>query len=148
MKIGATQPQIEAVARAIRDKGIEPLILPGEDRTAIGIPATLSSDQRTNIEAVLASLDGVSKIVQTSRPFKLASREFHPADTIVQVRDVKIGGESPFVVMAGPCSIESYEQFSSSAKIVKASGATILRGGAFKPPERRPIPSKDSLVKA
>ena len=133
MKLGATEPQIQAVAQAIRERGFEPLVLPGEDRTAIGIPSTLTGDERANIEAVIGTLDGVSKIVQTSRPFKLASREFHPVDSVVSVKDVRIGAGAPFVVMGGPCSIESYEQFSVAAGIVKRSGASVLRGGAFKP---------------
>jgi 3-deoxy-7-phosphoheptulonate synthase len=132
MQIGATPEQIDAVAEAIRGKGHEPLVMPGQDRVAIGIPASLSNDQREDITAVLGTIEGVSKITHTSHPYKLASREFHRADTCVDVRGVKIGGGN-FVVMGGPCSVESYEQFSSAAKIVKQSGATILRGGAFKP---------------
>jgi 3-deoxy-7-phosphoheptulonate synthase len=77
-------------------------------------------------------MEGVSKITQTSRPYKLASREFHRTNTVVMVKNVTIGG-GQFVVMGGPCSVESYEQFSAAAAIVKKSGATILRGGAFKP---------------
>jgi 3-deoxy-7-phosphoheptulonate synthase len=132
MQMGATPEQIEAVAASIRSRGIDPLVLPGEDRTAIGIPASLSSDARTDIEAQIAAMDGVSKVTQTSHPYKLASREFHREDTLVTVGDVVIGG-GDFVVMGGPCSIESYEQFSSAALIVKSAGAQILRGGAFKP---------------
>lgn len=132
MQLHAPQEQIEAVAGAIRARGFEPLVLPGEDRTAIGIPASLDASQRTDIEALVGVMPGVSKITQTSRPYKLASREFQKHDTIVDVKGVKIGGGS-FVVMGGPCSVESYEQFSEAARIVKQSGAQILRGGAFKP---------------
>ena len=132
MQMGATPEQIEAVAASIRSRGIDPLVLPGEDRTAIGIPASLSSDARTDIEAQIAAMDGVSKVTQTSHPYKLASREFHREDTLVTVGDIVIGG-GDFIVMGGPCSIESYEQFSSAALIVKSAGAQILRGGAFKP---------------
>jgi 3-deoxy-7-phosphoheptulonate synthase len=77
-------------------------------------------------------MDGVSKVTQTSRPYKLASREVHREDTIVKVKDLTIGGGS-FVIMGGPCSVESYEQFEEAARVVKETGATILRGGAFKP---------------
>lgn len=132
MKLGATPEQIQAVADAIRQHGVEPLVLPGEDRVAIGIPASLSNDQKTNIEAQLGAMEEVSKVTQTSRPYKLASREFHPLDTVVSVGASKIGPGN-FAVMGGPCSIESYEQFSEAGQLVKASGATILRGGAFKP---------------
>jgi 3-deoxy-7-phosphoheptulonate synthase len=132
MQIGATAEQIDAVASAIRARGFAPLVLPGEDRTAIGIPSSLSNDERVDLEAQLAAFDAVSKITQTSRPYKLASREAHPENTVVRVRDVAIGG-GEFVVMGGPCSVESLEQFRASAEVVKASGATVLRGGAFKP---------------
>ena len=132
MQFGATQEQIDSVADAIRNKGFEPLVLPGQDRVAIGIPASLDNDQRTDLTAMLGVIEGVSKITHTSHPYKLASREFHRADTIINVKGVLIGGGS-FVVMGGPCSVESYTQFSTAAKNVKASGATILRGGAFKP---------------
>ncbi len=132
MAMGATSEQIEAVAEAIRAKGFDPLVLPGQDRTAIGIPATLSADQRVDIETFLSNLEGVSKVTQTSRPYKLASREAHRENTVVKFRDVSVGDGS-FVIMAGPCSIESYDQFLRSAQMVKANGANVLRGGAFKP---------------
>jgi 3-deoxy-7-phosphoheptulonate synthase len=80
----------------------------------------------------LELLPGVSEVVIISKPYKLASREFHPEATIVQVGDTCIGGPDP-VIMAGPCSVEDEEQMVSTAKAVKAAGATILRGGAFKP---------------
>jgi len=132
MKLGASESEIDAVAEAIRRKGIEPLILPGGDRLAIGIPAALTNDQKMDLEAQMGAFPQVSKVTQTSSPYKLASREFHPAETIVTVRDVSIGA-GHFVVMGGPCSIESFEQFDEAARVVKAAGATILRGGAFKP---------------
>ncbi|MDR3689374.1 MAG: 3-deoxy-7-phosphoheptulonate synthase [Fimbriimonas sp.] len=132
MRVGATQEQIDSVADAIRARGLEPLVMPGQDRVAIGIPASLGNDQRTDLTAVVGVIEGVSKITETSHPYKLASREFHRDDTCVEVKGVRIGGGS-FVVMGGPCSVESYDQFSTAAKIVKSSGATILRGGAFKP---------------
>ncbi len=132
MKLGATESQIEAVAQAIRSRGVEPLVLPGEDRTAVGVPASLSVDQRTDLEAALGAMPEVAKVTQTSHPYKLASREFHPQDTMVEVRGTTIG-PGRFVVMGGPCSVESYEGFRQAADAVKAAGATILRGGAFKP---------------
>lgn len=132
MQIGATEAQIEAVASFIRDRGFEPLVLPGEGRTAIGIPASLNNDQRTNIAAQISAMEGVSKVTQTSHPYKLASREYKHENTIIKVKDVEIGGDS-FVVMGGPCSVESHEQFEAAAEVVKKAGATILRGGAFKP---------------
>lgn len=132
MQIGAAAEQIEAVAQHIREHGVEPLVMPGEGRTAIGIPASLSSDQRTNFEVRISAMDGVSKVTQTSHPYKLASREFQKQSTTFAVKGVEIGGKE-FTVMGGPCSVESYEQFSSAARFVKEAGAKILRGGAFKP---------------
>ncbi len=132
MQFGATQAQIDAVCDAIRQHHVEPLVLPGEDRLAIGIPAALTSDQRDHIEAALNALEGVSKITQTSRPYKLASLEFHRAKTVVDIKGVKIG-PGYFTIFAGPCSIESYEQLLQCAKLVKAAGGKVLRGGAFKP---------------
>jgi len=132
MQLGARQDQIDAVTEVIRSRGVEPLVLPGEDRLAIGIPASLNNDQRTDLEAQIGGMEGVSKVTQTSQPYKLASREFHREDTVVDVKGVKIGGGS-FVVMGGPCSVESLDQFAEAARLVKESGATVLRGGAFKP---------------
>ena len=132
MQVGATPEQIEAVADAIRQQGLEPLVLPGEDRTAIGVPSALSSDQRSTLENVIGALEGVNKITQTSRPYKLASTEFHREKTTIEVKGVKIGPGN-FVVMGGPCSVESVEQFRDAARIVKEAGGQVLRGGAFKP---------------
>lgn len=132
MQFGATQQQIDNVCEVIRARGFDPLVLPGEDRLAIGIPAALNQEQRDALEASIGALDGVSKITQTSRPYKLASLEYHRDRTIVNVKGVRIGG-GHFVVMGGPCSVESYEQFSAAATVVKAAGAQVLRGGAFKP---------------
>ena len=132
MQVGASAEQIEAVAEAIRQQGLEPLVLPGEDRTAIGVPSSLTSDQRATLETVIGALEGVNKITQTSRPYKLASTEFHRDKTIVEVKGVRIG-HGHFVVMGGPCSIESPDQFRQSAEIIKSAGGTVIRGGAFKP---------------
>ncbi len=132
MHVGASPNQIEAVAEAIRQVGASPLVLPGENRTAIGVPAELSSDQREALESIIGALEGVNKITQTSRPYKLASTEYQREKTVIDVKGVKIG-QGHFVVMGGPCSVESLDQFREAAQIVKESGSTILRGGAFKP---------------
>ncbi len=132
MQLGAGQAQIDTVCEIIRRHGAEPLVMPGEDRLAIGVPAALDQDKRISLETALGLVEGVSKVTQTSSPYKLASREFHPSATVVEVKGVEIGG-GKFVVMGGPCSVESYDQFRASADMVKQAGATILRGGAFKP---------------
>ncbi|MBX3111965.1 MAG: 3-deoxy-7-phosphoheptulonate synthase [Fimbriimonadaceae bacterium] len=132
MQIGASQAQIDTVCALIRRHGAEPLVLPGEDRLAVGVPAALTQDQRISLESALGLVEGVSKVTQTSSPYKLASKEFHTGATEVEVKGVRIGGDT-FVVMGGPCSVESYDQFRASAEMVKSAGAHILRGGAFKP---------------
>jgi 3-deoxy-7-phosphoheptulonate synthase len=132
MQLGASQEQIDQVCEAIREQGLSPLVLPGEDRTAIGIPSALRSDQRATLEAVLGSLEGVSKVTQTSRPYKLASMEWQREKTVIEVKGLRIG-PGHFTIMGGPCSIESYEQFAEAGALVKAAGASVLRGGAFKP---------------
>lgn len=132
MKIGATDAQIEQVCEIIRSRGVELLVLPGEPRRAVGIPGILSPDQRIDLESVLGRLEFVSKVTQTSSPFKLAGLEFHPERTVVPVGGATFG-PGWFTMIGGPCSVESYEQFRRAADIVKTSGATVLRGGAFKP---------------
>ena len=132
MQLGATQAQIEAVCQVLRTNKVEPLVMPGEDRVAIGVPSALTQDMRDHIEAALGQIEGVSKVTQTSRPYKLASMEFRRQKTTVKIKNVEIGPGN-FVVMGGPCSVESYDQFAECAQIVQRSGATILRGGAFKP---------------
>ena len=132
MQVGAPEAQVDAVAAAIRELGIEPLVMPGENRVAIGIPASLSSDQRAALEGAVSRLKGVSQVIQTSQPYKLASIEWHRDPTVVNVKGVEIG-PGKFVVMGGPCSVESYEQYRATADLVKSTGAKVLRGGAFKP---------------
>jgi 3-deoxy-7-phosphoheptulonate synthase len=129
MKRGATQKEIDAVVARIQEFGITPVPLPGAERMAIG---TFGSTSRAAAEAV-ESLPGVSEVVPVSRPFKLASREVIPKDTLVQIGNVVLGGSAPVAIMAGPCSVESRDQTLATARAVRAAGASVLRGGAFKP---------------
>lgn len=132
MQYGASEAQIDAVCSVIKDRGFDPLVMPGEDRLAIGVPASLSIEDREFLESAIGSIEGVSKVTQTSSPYKLASIEFHRDRTKVTAGSVTVG-DGTFTVMAGPCSVESYDQFRMAADMVKKSGATVLRGGAFKP---------------
>ncbi|MEQ1934097.1 MAG: 3-deoxy-7-phosphoheptulonate synthase, partial [Fimbriimonadaceae bacterium] len=132
MQFGATDSQVGAVCEAIRQSKLEPQVLPG-DRIAIGIPSSVPAEIRDELAGILSSLDAVSKVTHVSRPYKLASMEWQRAKTEVSVSPTVKVGPNTFTVMAGPCSIESMEQFETCAKIVKESGATIIRGGAFKP---------------
>ena len=129
MKRGASQREIEAVVARIQEFGITPIPLPGQERMAIG---TFGTTSRAAAEAV-ESLPGVAEVVPVSRPFKLASREVIPEDTVVLIGSVPVGAGAPLAFMAGPCSVESRDQTLQTARAVRAAGATILRGGAFKP---------------
>lgn len=131
MQFGASEAQIQGVCDAISQAGLEPLKLPG-DRMAIGIPKAVPSEIREDLSGILSGLDGVSKVTHVSRPYKLASMEWQRGKTRVVVKGVEIGPDT-FTVMAGPCSIENPDQFEASAKIVKEAGASVIRGGAFKP---------------
>lgn len=132
MKREATEAQIQAVCEAIHEHGLQALVLPGGQRVAIGIPSAIPPELRPVLDQHLSAMDGVDQVIHITRPYKLASRDFHPHDTVVRVGRVEIGG-GRFVVMAGPCAVESYEQLSEAARAVKAAGAQILRAGAYKP---------------
>lgn len=132
MKAGATADDIKGVIRMIEESGMQALNLPGGDRTVIGVASSITPDLREPLTETMLSLPGVDHVAQVSRTYKLTSREFHAADTIVHVKGIPIGGKE-VVAMAGPCAIESREQLLDAAKAVKAAGGRILRGGAYKP---------------
>ena len=119
---------LENVRQRIEGRGLRAQINLGEERAVIGVMGSIPPDFKDEMEL----MNGVSEVVMVSKPYKLASKEFHPDNTIIKVGDAAIGGPTP-VIMAGPCSVEDEEQMVSTAKAVKASGATVLRGGAFKP---------------
>ena len=129
MRQGCTEEEVRGVREHIEARaGIRAHLSEGMERTIIGVIGQAPPDFRNELEL----LPGVMEVVPISRPYKLAGREIHPADTLVKVGDVTIGGDE-VVVMAGPCSVESEEQLLSTAHAVQAAGARILRGGAFKP---------------
>jgi len=128
MKADAPPDQVNAVMEKVREHGFRPLELPGQERTAIGV---LGSNP-IQLRDLVLSLPGVADAVPVSKPFKLVSREFHPQSSVVTVRD-RTFGPPHFQVIAGPCSVESEAQLMAAAEAVKAAGATLLRGGAFKP---------------
>ena len=128
MKADASQEDLDAVKRRIVEEGLRPSVVEGAERNIVGVLGTITRDH----ESAFEGMNGVLQILRVSRPYKLASREFHPADTVVEVGGVKIGG-GDLAVMAGPCSVESEEQVVDTARAVKAAGGNILRGGAFKP---------------
>lgn len=128
MDMHAGPKEIEAVCNEIKSLGLIPHSMPGAQRTAIGITGNKGSVDATRFEA----MPGVLRVIHVTAPYKLVSREFHEADTIVHVGNVPIGGNG-FVIMAGPCAVESAEQLDQVAERVKKAGGHILRGGAYKP---------------
>ena len=128
MKHGATAAQIANVTARVEQSGCQAHLSEGSEHTIIGVVGNGRPIDRTQIEV----MPGVDRTVPILRPFKLASRQFHPENTIVPINGIKVGGEQ-VIVMAGPCSVESHEQVMETAKGVKAAGAQMLRGGAFKP---------------
>ncbi len=128
MKSGAKKSEIQVVLKKIKEIGLKPHTSAGVERTIIGI----IGDERLFKKEQFSMLPGVENVIPVLKPYKLASREFKKANTIVDVDGVKIGGNT-IVMMAGPCSVESKEQLMQTARIVKQSGAQFLRGGAYKP---------------
>jgi 3-deoxy-7-phosphoheptulonate synthase len=123
----ATEAQIDAVIQRLIELGMDVHRSSGVTRTVLGVVGAHKIEPD-----LIAILDGVHEVVRITEPYKRASRTFHPEDTIVQVDDVRIGGDE-VIVMAGPCSAETEEQVNATAAAVKRAGAKILRGGAFKP---------------
>jgi len=130
MKAGSQDKEIAVVMDRLHGLGLQGHLSKGVERTVIGVVGVISTipDLRERLELV----PGVAEVVPISKPFKLSSREFEPENTVIDVGGVKIGGKE-LVVMAGPCAAETRKQVMSTARAVKAAGARILRGGAFKP---------------
>ena len=124
----STLEQIEHIVERIKELGFTPLVSRGERRTIIGV---IGDETKPNADMLL-QIQGVEQAMPVLKPFKLASREFHKDDSSVYVGNVKIGGGS-LAMIAGPCAVETYEVMDTVARYVKAGGANILRGGAFKP---------------
>ena len=129
MSDSATEEQIDHIIQRIREAGFQPHITHGTERTIVA--AVGSGGRRHEIEA-LSVAPGVDNVVAIAQPFKLVSRQTRPQPSVVDVQGVKIGGPE-LVVIAGPCSVESREQLLETAQGVKQAGATMLRGGAYKP---------------
>ena len=128
MKPGASKAQVVNVTARIEQLGCRCRVSEGQERTIIGVIGNGRSLDREAMER----LDGVEQTVPVLRPYKLASRDFHPEDTVVPVNGLAVGGRK-FVVMAGPCAVEGREELLEAARAVREAGAHMLRGGAFKP---------------
>lgn len=128
MKNDATEKQVKEVIEEIERMGYRGVPMPGAQRTAICIVGNTGPVD----DAGLLVLEGVKETVRVTKQYKLVSRETHPQPTAITIGDIKIGAGKP-VLMAGPCAVESEEQALIIARLVKKSGATVFRGGAFKP---------------
>ena len=128
LKSGTSQKQLDNLTSWLKAQGLDVHISVGNEHTVVG----LIGDTSRIDEELLGSLDIVDSVKRISEPFKSANRKFHPDDSIIKVGNTSVGGDT-FAIIAGPCSVESEEQVMQIARSVKASGATMLRGGAFKP---------------
>ena len=131
LEAGATQAQREDLIADLKTRGYGVHLSEGVERTIVGVIGTPERDKDGLVEQ-FAALPFVERVVPILKPYKLVGKAFRPEGTIINVRGVEIGGDK-ICVMAGPCTVESPEMLFESAKFVKAAGATILRGGAFKP---------------
>ena len=128
IKQGTTEKQLENLTSWLKSQGLDIHLSRGSTHTIVGLVGDTSK-----IDAeLLSSLDIVESVKRISEPFKSANRKFHPDDSVIEVGNTSVGGNI-FAFIAGPCSVESEEQVMAIAKEVKAAGATMLRGGAFKP---------------
>jgi len=129
MREGASEQEIQHIIDRVKEAGYQAHVTRGTERAIVA--AVGSGGRRHELQA-LAAAPGVAEVVPIAQPFKLVSRQVKPHGTVVRVGDVRIG-DGGFAVIAGPCSVESREQLFSTAKAVKAAGAQLLRGGAYKP---------------
>jgi 3-deoxy-7-phosphoheptulonate synthase len=129
MEAHAGDEQVRAVAERVEALGLQPRVLRGLERTVVAV----IGDERPVDPSVLEALPGVERVVPILHPFKLASREFHPEDRVIQLPNgARLGGPE-VLVMAGPCAVESREQLQETASALASMGVKVLRGGAFKP---------------
>ncbi len=131
MSVGATEQEANNVRDLIKGVGLSPHDNYGTQRVVIAVLGDVGP-LRDHLMSKLSTMPGIESVTPISRPFKLASRESHPEDTVIEVRGTRIGDGS-LSIMAGPCSIEGRDMMLETARTVAAAGATILRGGAFKP---------------
>jgi 3-deoxy-7-phosphoheptulonate synthase len=126
----AVDKDVERIKKTITSLGLKPVAIPGAERTAIGV----IGNQGWVDDSPLRAIRSIMEIIHVTKPYKLVSRDFHPADTVVRLRgNVRIGGKSPFLVIGGPCAIEGREQIFGTARFLKKIGVKVLRAGAYKP---------------
>lgn len=130
VKKATTDAQIEEIEKELKDKDIQLQVNHGKNSTIIGLSGDVST---VNTELIANKFDFVEQIIKVSEPYKKANRRFHPDNTVIKISDFEIGNPNKLAIIAGPCSVESEEQICLIAKGVKEHGATMLRGGAYKP---------------
>ncbi len=128
LKPNATKQQRAHVLERIKALGLKPMISEGTERTIIGVIGPEDKLRAQPLEVI----PGVEKVMPVLKPYKLVSREFKPQDSVININGIEVGGKR-LVIMAGPCSVENRAMLVQTAKLVKAAGAHLLRGGAFKP---------------
>ncbi len=128
MKKESTEQELAGVMQKLAQSGLSGHTSEGVERTVIGVVGQTYPELRDTLEL----LPGVDEVIPISKPYKLSSREFQPEDTVITLGDVVIGG-GRLAIIAGPCAVETEQQLLETARAVKAAGANILRGGAFKP---------------
>ncbi len=128
MKTDATEGDLLNIQKRVRELGFKDNLIRGVERNVVAVLGQVYAELTDEFSV----MDGVDTVLRVSKPYKLASREVNPYDTVVQVGDLKIGG-GQLVVMGGPCSVDTEEYVMASARGVKAAGAHVFRGGAFKP---------------
>jgi 3-deoxy-7-phosphoheptulonate synthase len=131
MRTGAGEAEVNGVKGLILAEGLTPFENAGTDRTVIAVVGEIGK-RREQLKSRLSAMPGVAQVTDISKPYKLVSREFHPENTVITVLDTAVG-DGRLTVMAGPCSVESRDQLFETVDHVAAHGATIIRGGAFKP---------------
>jgi 3-deoxy-7-phosphoheptulonate synthase len=128
MKAGATDADVDGVVRIVSDMGFRAHVMPGANRTAIGVTGNPGAIDPTHFE----NLPGVAEAIRVTKPYKLISLDLRPEKTVVRVGDASIGGDE-LAIIAGPCAVESRAQTFAVAEAVRRSGARFFRGGAYKP---------------
>ncbi|WP_409344897.1 3-deoxy-7-phosphoheptulonate synthase [Paenibacillus sp. MBLB4367] len=123
-----SEERVAEIVQYIEKHGVQAHISKGVDRTVIGIIGKFEP----TLSEHLRQMNGVEQVLKISKSYKLASRDFHPDNTVIKIKDVEIGGDQ-LVIMGGPCAVESPEQIDEIARLVKKAGGQVLRGGAFKP---------------
>ncbi|HWV35900.1 MAG TPA: 3-deoxy-7-phosphoheptulonate synthase [Thermomicrobiales bacterium] len=129
MKTGVGRDLIDPIVAQVEEVGLHAHLIDGSERTIIGV---VGLPMPPTLDELFAAFEGVEQVVRITKKFKLAGWDFHPQKTVIALDDVTIGGDA-VTIIAGPCSVESREQTLETAHAVRAAGATILRGGAYKP---------------